>query len=572
MQAPGLFGRRSIGLCVLVAIVGYVIVGYILYPTLSVVVESFEGKAGGWTDGFTVQHYLRFFSFEPSTNLEATWNSAWISTGSVIGAAVLGVPLALFMTTFRFPGRRVCTALVTMPIVLPPLIGALSFVFLLGESGFIPRGLHLLFGLDAARWSLKGAWAIIAVHAYSFMVFYFTFVSAALETRDPSLLEAAASLGAGRWMRLRRVTLPLLTPALVGASVLTFMTSMASFSAPLLFGGEFRVLSVHLYSTKLSGDLRLAAVQTVVLAGVSLVFLFLLRTWSRKRRVVMPGKGVRTVRRTLPAGWVRVVVPPVAVALSLCAILPHLTLALLSFTKPGTWTFRLGSWLPTDYTFENYRHVMRLAAPLWHSVEMSLLATAGNVVLGLAIGWLLTGNRFRYGRALDLVVMLPWALPGTVVAIALMSAFSTPNVFSLGQVLAGSFWLLPLAYFVRNLPLVARAAHASFEQLDPSLDEAARSLGAGWWLRFRRVTLPIIMPGVVGGSALAFVTALGEFVASVLLWVPSNQPISMAIFGEYREYSLEVAAAYGFVLILFIGAVLVGTRYVSGIQHEGDVA
>jgi iron(III) transport system permease protein len=347
---------------------------------------------------------------------------------------------------------------------------------------------------------------------------------------------------------------------------------MASFSAPLLFGGEFRVLSVHLYSTKLSGDPQLAAVQTVVLATVSLAFLVLLRTWTGKRRVVMPGKGARTPRRVLPRGWLRLVVPPLALLFSFGAILPHLTLALLSFAKPGTWTFRLGAWLPTEYTFGNYRHALDLAAPLWHSVEMALFATGGNVILGVMVGWLLTGNRFRYGRTLDFMVMLPWALPGTVVAITLIGAFSRANVFSFGQVLVGSFWLLPLAYLVRNLPLVARAAHASFEQLDPSLDEAARSLGAGWWLRFRKVTLPIIAPGVIGGSVLAFVTALGEFVASVLLWVPSNQPISMAIFGEYREYNLEVAAAYGVALVLFIGLVLVGSRYLFGAESRGDIA
>jgi len=546
------------------AVAAFVIGGYILYPALAVVRQSVEGQAGGWTWA----HYARFFSSEPSANLVATWNSIWISLASVGGAALLGVPLALLMTTFEFPGRRLCGALVMMPLVLPPLIGVLSFVFLMGESGLVPRGLHLAFGLDPAVWSLRGAWGIVAVHAYSFYVFFYAFVGAALENRDPSLLEAAASLGAGRWMRFWRVTVPFLLPALMGASILVFMTSMASFSAPLLFGGELRVLSVHLYSTKLSGDLSLAAAQTVVLASVSLVFLLLLRTWSRKHRSVMPGKGARSPRRALPSGALRRLVPPVAVVLSVLALLPHLTLALLSFVRPGTWTFRLGAWLPTEYTFENYRYVVDLVAPLWHSIEMALLATLANLVLGVAIGWLLTGNRLRFGRALDALVMLPWALPGTVVAVALISAFSRPSAFSFGQVLVGSFWLLPLAYFVRNLPLVARASHAAFEQLDPSLDEAARSLGAGWWLRFRRVTFPLVAPGVLGGSVLAFVTALGEFVASVLLWVPSNQPISMAIFGEYREYHLEAAAAYGVVLVLVIGLVLVASRYALGVQSR----
>jgi iron(III) transport system permease protein len=349
------------------------------------------------------------------------------------------------------------------------------------------------------------------------------------------------------------------------------MTSMASFSAPLLFGGEFRVLSVHLYSTRLSGDLPLAAVQTVVMSGVSIAFLIGLRFWNDRSRTTMATKGARPTRKLLPLGRTRLLLPPMAVGFSACLLLPHLTLVLLSVVEPGTWTFRADTWMPTRFTFENYRYVLSLARPLWHSVQMALFATLANVVFGVMIGWLLAVRRIRFSKAIDAVVMLPWALPGTVVAVNLLSAFNTRTFFGFGKVLAGSIWLLPLAYFIRNLPLVARSAQSAFAQLDRSLDEAARSLGAGWWLRFRKVTFPIIAPGVIGGSALAFVTALGEFVASVLLWVPANQPLSMAIFGEYREYHLEAAAAYGVILVAFIGVVLVASRAAFGNKAVGAV-
>ncbi len=552
---------------IIIGAVGFVVGGYIVYPSVAVVFEAFRSADGS----FTFEHAARFFSFAPSTNLLATWHSIWISIASVIGAALIGIPLALFMATYDFPGRRVTSALVMMPIVLPPLIGVLAFVLLFSESGLIPRGLHLFLGLNSSTWSLGGAWGVVAVHAYSFYVFFYTFVGAALEGRDPSLDEAARSLGAGRWLRLRRVTLPLLTPAIVGASLLVFMVSMASFSAPLIFGGDFRVLSVHIYQTKLSGNLGLAATQTVVLSLISLGFLILIRTWGRRRRTVMSMKGAIRGRRALPDGIVRVLLPPVAVGFSLLALLPHLTLVLLSFTKQGTWTFRFSSWLPTEYTFANYRYLLDVMTPLIHSLQLAAIATAGNIVFGVAIGWLITNRSFRWGRTVDVLVMLPWALPGTVVAINLISAFNTPNVFSFGGILVGSFWLLPIAYFVRNLPLVARAATAAFEQFDPVYDEAARSLGASSWMRLRRVTLPLIAPGVIGGSLLAFVTALGEFVASVLLWVPSNQPISMAIFGEYREYNFEAAAAYGVVLIAVIGAVFIVTRVALGEKASTSV-
>jgi iron(III) transport system permease protein len=264
-------------------------------------------------------------------------------------------------------------------------------------------------------------------------------------------------------------------------------------------------------------------------------------------------------------------IPSAAFAVSVIMVLPHLTLVLLSFVKQGTWTFRSDTWFPTEFTSENYRMALSLARPLANSIQMAFFATLGNLVIGVFIGWLLAAKRIRFGNAVDALVMLPWALPGTVVAVNLLTAFSTGNVFSFGQVLAGSVWLLPLAYFVRNLPVVARSAQSAFAQIDPSLEEAARSLGAGWWLRFRRVTLPLIAPGVLGGAMLAFVTALGEFVASVLLWVPANQPISMAIFGEYREYRLEVAAAYGVLLVAFIGLVFFVSRVAFGSKAASEV-
>ncbi len=546
--------------------VGFVLFGYVVYPSLAVLWQSL-----GAADGWTLSHYGRFFSFTSSANLLATWNSVLVSCLSVILAALIGVPLAFLLSTFDFPGRKACSALVSMPIVLPPLVGVLAFVFLLGESGLVPRGLSNLTGSNSASCALTGIAGVVAVHGYSFSVFFFTFVSSALENRDTSLTEAAASLGAGKWLRLRRVTLPLLMPALVGAAIIVFMTSMASFSAPLLFAGELRVLSVQLYSTRLSGDLRLAAVQSVVLSGVSLAFLFALRYWNNRRRVTMATKGTRGRRRSLPRGLTRWLIPSAGFVVSVIMVLPHLTLVLLSFIKQGTWTFRSDAWFPAVFTVENYRMALSLARPLANSIQMAFFATLGNLVVGVFIGWLLAVKRIRFGNVVDALVMLPWALPGTVVAVNLLTAFSTGNVFSFGQVLAGSVWLLPLAYFVRNLPVVARSAQSAFVQIDPSLEEAARSLGAGWWLRFRRVTLPLIAPGVLGGAMLAFVTALGEFVASVLLWVPANQPISMAIFGEYREYRLEVAAAYGVLLVAFIGLVFFVSRVAFGSKAASEV-
>jgi iron(III) transport system permease protein len=170
-------------------------------------------------------------------------------------------------------------------------------------------------------------------------------------------------------------------------------------------------------------------------------------------------------------------------------------------------------------------------------------------------------------RLLSLMVLVPWALPGTVVAVAVAEAYGRPGSLLGSFVLVGTFWILPAIYFLRFMPLVVRALQASMEQLDPSLDEAAGSLGARPWQRFLRVTLPLVWPGAVAGTLLAFVIALGEYVASVLVFVPANRPISIAIASdrpisiaiasELRDFNLGAAAAYGVVLIVIISISMV---------------
>jgi iron(III) transport system permease protein len=195
--------------------------------------------------------------------------------------------------------------------------------------------------------------------------------------------------------------------------------------------------------------------------------------------------------------------------------------------------------------------IAAITALLWSfCVVMLISRRSGNGFLG---------NSGR--RLLSLVVLIPWALPGTVVAVSVAEAYGRPSMLLGSFVLVGTFWILPAVYFLRFMPLVVRALQASTEQLDPALAEAAGSLGARAWQRFVRVTLPLVWPGALAGTVLAFVIALGEYVASVLVFVPTNRPISIAIASELRDFNLGAAAAYGVILIVIIsGSMIVAGR------------
>src|SRR5690606_13775015 len=184
----------------------------VLYPNLFVLADSVRGDTG-----LTLSNYARFFTSR--AELRALWNSVWISAASVVLSALVGVPLAFLFTRREFPGRRLLGALAALPVSLPPLVGVIAFLFLYGETGFFTRSVQELRGLSASPWRLSGAWAVLLVHTYTMYVYFSLFPAAGLARLDRAHAEAAAALGASRWPTLRRITLPMLAPALGGAAL-----------------------------------------------------------------------------------------------------------------------------------------------------------------------------------------------------------------------------------------------------------------------------------------------------------------------------------------------------------------
>ncbi|HET6765019.1 MAG TPA: iron ABC transporter permease [Longimicrobiaceae bacterium] len=536
--------------------VAAILLWLVLYPNLFVLLASVTERGHP-----TLDAWRRFFG--SPAELRSLWASVWISAASVVLSALIGVPLAFLFARRDFPGRRLLGGLAAMPVLLPPLVGTISFLFLYGETGFFTRGIQLLLGLTDPPWRLEGAWAVLLVHAYTMYVYFYLFVAAGMSRLDGAYAEAAAALGAGWWTTLRRVTLPMLGPALGGASLLVFMTSMASFSAPYVFGGGFRVLTTQIYASKLNGEETLVAVEAVVLAVASLLFLAGLRRVEGSREYTGASKGLGPApREKARRGWVLTLLATVFVGFLL---LPHLTVLLVSFVPEGSWTTEL---FPPVYSAGGYRALFadrERLVPVLNSLRMATVATIANVAFAFAAGYLLARRSFRGKGAVAALVALPWALPGTVLAVALATTFSVHRPLAGRFVWVGTFAILPLAYFIRNVPLVTNAALASFRQLDPTLEEAAAALGAGRVTTLRRVVLPLVLPGLAAGALLAWVTALGEFVASILLYTHRTRPLSVEMLSDLRAYDFGGASVYGVLLI-----VLVAIAFALGYRRVGE--
>src|SRR6185369_2330664 len=341
----------------------------VVYPNAAVIAGSFENGLGHWRE---------FAS--SSADREALTTTLFISLASVVASLIIGVPLAFLLGRFDFPGRRILRAVATLPAALPPLVGVIAFLFLYGESGVVTRVVQRLLGMSQAPWQLRGVGAIVFVHAYTMYVYVFLFVSAGLERFDAMLDEAASGLGASNLQRLRRVTLPLLMPAVAGSALLVFMNALGSFSAPYVFGGGLRVLSTQILASKTNGAMGLAYVETTVLALSAVAGLAVFRWLDRKRKYTLASKGGR-VRKTIRSRKIQLLTTIFSAVIVIALVLPHLMVILVSFARDGAWTTQV---LPPEYTLDYYRRLFtesELWRPIYNSVSMALIATAANLVV-----------------------------------------------------------------------------------------------------------------------------------------------------------------------------------------------
>jgi iron(III) transport system permease protein len=252
--------------------------------------------------------------------------------------------------------------------------------------------------------------------------------------------------------------------------------------------------------------------------------------------------------------------------------LPVLSLLLISFAKEGSWTWEL---LPSAYTVENYTALLTQAGiflPVRNSVSMGVLTVIASILVGTTAAVVITKGRFsRFRGILDPLLTLSFAIPGTVVAIYLIVAFADPHWITGGQVLVGTFWILPLAYFIRLYPLVLRSVSSSLDRLEDPVLEAAEMFGAGPGRILRKVILPVIMPGIVAGSLLVMISALGEFPTSILLYTHANRPISVEILSQLRGYNFGSAGAYSVgLLVLVLLLSFISERLGGGPKEKGN--
>lgn len=522
----------------------WLLIGYILYPALKTFQVSLLKE-----NVITLSHYMDFFN-TPAYRM-SLFNSVLLGLLTVVVCGLIGTALAFFVHFFDLPFRKVLDKLLLLPVVLPGLIIVFAFVQLYGESGLLTKTLELVLGLEEAPYEFSGLKGILFVHAYTQYVYFYMNVSIAIRHIDWYAIEAARNLGASKKQVLMTVILPFIRPALLASSVMTFMTGIGSFSAPSIIGGSYKVLTTQILLSKANNYMDVAATQVIILTGVSLMYLVLLRYYENRIRYIpsVRGVGVKPIR--IQRHLFKVLSVVVMGILVVMILLPIVTIFVLSFVKPGTWMIEI---YPKAFSLDNYMRIFtrsRSFAPFMNSLIMASMATLFCMVVAVPASYLTVKTDSKFKVLIEGLVMLPWAIPSSAIAVNMINAFNHPSVFTGQKILVGGYILLPIAYFVSLLPLMFRTSVISLQNLNDVYIEASKSLRGGPVQTFRRIILPGVAPGLMAGALLIIIRSIGEYTISAFLYTAGNKPVSIAMVNGIFDYEIGLAMAYGALVVTF---------------------
>lgn len=541
---------------------------FFIYPAGMVVKQAFEGTRADGSHFFTLDFFASVF--QNPIYREGLWNAFTLGIVSTLATLAIAFPLALVGHRYDFFGKPVLGVLVLAPMILPPFVGAVGVKQMLGVNGSF-NALLIQSGLMDAElpfdWLAHGRFAgIVLMNALHLYPILYMNIAAALANLDPAMEQAAENLGCPPWKRFFRITLPLAMPGVFAGASIVFIWSFTELGVPLVFDYA-RVAPVQIFDGLKGLDKNpipyaLTAVLLIVAAGVFAISKLVM---GRSPLGTAPRpKGRASSLRV--RGWKSAACCGFFLAVFVIASIPHLGVLLLSFA--GRW---YGTVVPDELTMRHYIEALGngLVVP---SIQNSLLyagcATGVALVIGLSVAWVVVRSDLKTRNWLDALVMMPLAVPGLVMAFGYLSLSQQGKAFHFLVGAGGSpFLLIVVAYAIRRLPYIVRASVAGLQQSNPTLEEAARSLGATPTRTLRRVAIPLIGANLAAGSILAFAFAMLEVSDSLILaQQQQHYPITKAIYTLLSTLGngTELAAALGVWAMIFLSVAIMGAAVLGG--------
>jgi iron(III) transport system permease protein len=541
------------------ALIWTFLIVFVLFPLTRIFYDAFTNEAGA----LTAANFREFFT--DSFYLRSLWKSLVLGAAAVLTTSVIGIAVAYLLIRYEFPYRNLFSYLTMLPMILPPLVGVLGFVFILGRAGTVNVLLMDWFGLVHPvnfMYGIHGVLLVETVHLFPLMTLS---ILDALSKVDPSLEEAAQGLGAKGWRRFRDITLPLTTPGYISGALLVFIFTVADFITPLVVGVQ-DLLAPQAYLNIVQfvdrRIFRMGIVISALLVLLAIVFVLAARqyvaikdysslTYSRvERRTLGP------VARWLAVGFLAL--------LMFVSFVPQVGVVLAAVGRGWSLTP-----FPVHYTLEFFEQVS-IETPKFivNSFLFSGLAVLLCLVIGVPMAWIMGRTRAPGRGAMDALTTLMLAIPGTAVGIAYIRAFNVP--LPLIDTALTSMWIiLPLVLAVRRLPYTVRGSYSSLLLVHRSMEEAAQNVGASGVRTFRDITVPLVWKGIVVGGLLSFITSIQEASATIFLTLGGWEMIPFGIFTFYIAGSQSQAAALGVILIVLCALSLFAVNRIAGTRVGG---
>lgn len=528
---------------------------FVIYPLSFLIIESF--KIAG-TDRYGLQNYIDFF--KDPYYLKIFGNTLLLGVLVLATTTLIGLPLAYILARYRLKGKVLFTALILLPIVLPAYAGAFALIVLFGKMGtvnlllmdwgLISKPINFVFGLH-------GLVFIQALHLLPFIVLS---ISAGFTNIDPSLEEAAEVEGASGFKRFLTVTLPLTSPNYLAGAVIVFLWPFTDWLTPLIFGQQdylpsIAYINIAYHFTDMHR--KYMGIVSVVISSLICVGIFLAsKTWVEKKKYTALSKGTTLEGRIIETGlltkaWAYAYMLMIAILVLLIPIV----LGLSAFSR--RWVLQP---FPSYWTLDNFRLIF-LETPglLKNSFLFSAVALIFGVVFGLPAAYLITRTKVPGKDTLDFVITLMLAFPGIAVGVSYLLAFWE------GIPLATHWIIMPLSLFVRRLPYFLRMAHASYLQLDVSLEEASEVSGAGKLKTFMNISLPLLLKGVFVGLVMFFIMAFQEISTAIFLYRGGWETLPIGIYlNWHRGMEFGIAGAMAFLMIVIIFILLLIVARIGG--------
>ena len=532
---------------------------FVLYPLTRIFYDAFTDEAGL----FTLTNFREFFT--DRFYLRSLWNSLLLGVATVLTTSVIGIAVAFLIIRYEFPGRNLFAFLTMLPMILPPLVGVLGFVFILGRAGTVNVLLHDWCGVTTPvnfMYGMHGVLLVETLHLFPFMTLS---ILDSLSRVDPSLEEAAQGLGAGPWRRFWDVTLPLTTPGYVSGALLVFIWTFADFVTPLVVGVQ-DLLAVQAYLNIVQfvdrRIFRMGIVISALLVILAIVFVLVARHYVAIKDYSSLAYS-KVERRRLPR-LANALAVGFLVLLLFVSLLPQFGVLLAAVGKGWSLTP-----FPVRYTLEHFSQVsVETPRFIVNSLVYSGLAVAICLVVGVPMAWIMARTHTPGRGAMDALTTLILAIPGTAIGIAYIRAFHYP-LPGIDVPLTSMWIILPLVLAVRRLPYTVRSSHSSLLLVHKSMEEAAESVGATKLATFRDITAPLVWKGILVGAIFSFIMSIQEASATLFLTLGGWEMIPFGIFTYYIAGSHGQAAALGVILIVLCAGTLYAVNRVAGARVGG---